>query len=224
MAQNAEAGNAENMARSERALNWRALWQKVRFGHFLLAVALFAVFRVSERYAHLMRFNVSDDAMTSMQYAKNLVLGHGLVFNVGERVDGYTNFLWVLFMAPLYALSLAFSFDFVRALTHVDILIAVLVVGVTYLVGNKLWGRNLAVWVAVSFCVVDNSFTTWAVLGLEVEFLAFWMLLALLLWRSELKRRALWTGLALAAAHLTRPDAGLFCACVVGSELFAKRF
>jgi hypothetical protein len=29
----------------------------------------------------------------------NLVAGHGLVFNPGERVEGYTNFLWTLLMA-----------------------------------------------------------------------------------------------------------------------------
>ncbi|HVU04208.1 MAG TPA: hypothetical protein VHE30_20765 [Polyangiaceae bacterium] len=40
-----------------------------------------------------------DDAFISYRYAKNLVLGHGLVFNVGERVEGYTNLLWTLWVA-----------------------------------------------------------------------------------------------------------------------------
>jgi len=34
-----------------------------------------------------------DDAFISFRYAHNLVQGHGLVFNPGERVEGYTNFL-----------------------------------------------------------------------------------------------------------------------------------
>jgi hypothetical protein len=40
-----------------------------------------------------------DDAFISFRYAKNLVAGLGLVFNSGERVEGYSNFLWTLLMA-----------------------------------------------------------------------------------------------------------------------------
>ncbi len=42
---------------------------------------------------------VCDDAFISFRYADNLVHGNGLVFNVGERVEGYTNFLWTLWIA-----------------------------------------------------------------------------------------------------------------------------
>lgn len=46
----------------------------------------------------------SDDAFISYRYAQNLVEGHGLVFNPGERVEGYSNLLYVLLMAPAAAL------------------------------------------------------------------------------------------------------------------------
>ncbi|HSU39080.1 MAG TPA: hypothetical protein VLJ38_05915, partial [Polyangiaceae bacterium] len=82
----------------------------------LIVTAVLAACGLSLKYTRLLRGNVSDDAVTSMQYAKNLVLGNGLVFNVGERVDGYTNFLWVLLMAPCYALSRLFGFDFVASI------------------------------------------------------------------------------------------------------------
>src|SRR5207249_3174984 len=39
---------------------------------------------------------VTDDAFITFRYAHNLLNGHGMVFNPGERVEGYTNFLWVL--------------------------------------------------------------------------------------------------------------------------------
>ena len=43
---------------------------------------------------------ICDDAFISFRYARNLATGHGLVFNPGfERVEGYTNFLWVLMLA-----------------------------------------------------------------------------------------------------------------------------
>lgn len=36
---------------------------------------------------------LTDDAFISSRYVRNLVEGHGLVFNRGERVEGYSNFL-----------------------------------------------------------------------------------------------------------------------------------
>jgi hypothetical protein len=37
-------------------------------------------------------FWLDDDQMISMRYARNLAEGNGLVWNLGERVEGYTNF------------------------------------------------------------------------------------------------------------------------------------
>lgn len=43
-----------------------------------------------------------DDAMISMRYAYNLAHGNGLVWNPGERVEGFTNPLWVGIMAIVH--------------------------------------------------------------------------------------------------------------------------
>jgi arabinofuranosyltransferase len=83
---------------------------------FALSIVLAAtyygifIFRTSflvdgERY-----FCLQDDAMISMRYAKNLTSGFGLVWNPGgERVEGFTNPLWVLFMAGLHLLPIPAS-------------------------------------------------------------------------------------------------------------------
>ncbi|MEI7425254.1 MAG: hypothetical protein WCK10_04010, partial [Candidatus Staskawiczbacteria bacterium] len=47
-----------------------------------------------------------DDAFISFRYAENFAAGHGLVFNPGERVEGYTTFLWVLILGVGKALGL----------------------------------------------------------------------------------------------------------------------
>jgi len=39
-----------------------------------------------------------DDAYITFRYARNFIDGNGLVFNVGERVEGYSNFLWVILL------------------------------------------------------------------------------------------------------------------------------
>jgi hypothetical protein len=49
-------------------------------------------------------FLLDDDMMISMRYARNLAEGNGLVWNPGERVEGYTNFLWTVVMAGVHLL------------------------------------------------------------------------------------------------------------------------
>jgi len=44
-------------------------------------------------------FSLFDDGMISMRYAKNLVEHHALFWNLGERVEGFSNPLWTLIMA-----------------------------------------------------------------------------------------------------------------------------
>jgi len=42
-----------------------------------------------------------DDAFISFRYVRNLLNGHGLVFNPGEYVEAYSNLLWVLMIGFL---------------------------------------------------------------------------------------------------------------------------
>jgi len=48
---------------------------------------------------------LNDDAFISFRYAANLADGQGLVFNPGERVEGFTNLLWVLVLAAVRRLG-----------------------------------------------------------------------------------------------------------------------
>src|SRR5437870_1567913 len=85
-------------------MRFEAVWQR-RNWFVLIILALCGLYYAAfiyrssfvvqgERY-----FALYDDAMISMRYAKNLAQGFGLVWNpLGERVEGYTNLLWVLYM------------------------------------------------------------------------------------------------------------------------------
>jgi hypothetical protein len=46
-------------------------------------------------------FTIIDDGMISMRYAKNFVQHHGLVWNVGERIEGFTDPLWTAIMVAV---------------------------------------------------------------------------------------------------------------------------
>jgi arabinofuranosyltransferase len=192
-------------------------WARADYvGIFFMLAACVAVIVLSEIYSITHYRNVVDDAQISMQYAKNLVLGNGLVFNVGERVEGYTNFSWTVLLAPIYAVTNAIGAPFIETSIHVNIAIAALDLALVYALGRRFWGSNrAATLLALGLCVVDNSYTVWAALGLEGHLLAFWLLSALLLASSRGRQRGLWLGLVMAAAHMTRPDAGLFNAFIV---------
>ena len=49
---------------------------------------------------------LSDDALISFRYAERLTQGDGLTWNDGERVEGYSNLLWVLLVAGLHRLGI----------------------------------------------------------------------------------------------------------------------
>jgi len=69
-----------------------------------------------------------DDSYITFSYAQNWVQGHGIVFNRGEYVEGYTCFLWV----ALSALGLRLGADIAPWSTVLGILGAIGTVVVTW--------------------------------------------------------------------------------------------
>jgi len=50
---------------------------------------------------------VAEDAFIALRFARNLAVGHGLVWNPGTApVEGYTDFLWVLVCAAAIKIGL----------------------------------------------------------------------------------------------------------------------
>ncbi|MCE7959156.1 MAG: hypothetical protein DYH06_14645, partial [Acidobacteria bacterium ACB2] len=86
----------------------------MRRDRLLLVLLLSAAAAFSARYVVRSTFveggerwsMLLDDAMVSMRYARNLARGEGLVFNPGERVEGFSNPLWVGAMAVVHLLPL----------------------------------------------------------------------------------------------------------------------
>ncbi len=76
------------------------------FGYILWGCAF--IYRSSFIDAGVRYFSLLDDEMISMRYARNLAHGFGLVYNPGgDRVEGFTNPLWVLYMAVLHLLPIS---------------------------------------------------------------------------------------------------------------------
>jgi len=185
-------------------------------GIWIVSIAALASIVLANTWSHLYYHNVCDDSLISMQYAKNLALGNGLVFNIGERVEGYTNFLWIVVMAPLYRLCDYLGIDFIFVAVQASILIAAIDLFLIYKVGRHLWHESiLPLIVAIGICLVDNSYTVWAMQALESHLVIFWTLVALLVWKQ---RKQLWLGAALACLAMSRPDALLFVGVLIGND------
>ncbi|MBX7246368.1 MAG: hypothetical protein K1X53_12800 [Candidatus Sumerlaeaceae bacterium] len=77
------------------------------FGAFLLYAARL-IYLSSFVIEEVRYFVLFDDAMISMRFARNLASGYGLVWNPGgERIEGYTNLLWTLYMAGAHLLPVS---------------------------------------------------------------------------------------------------------------------
>lgn len=135
-------------------------WQErieARWRFFLLsAVGLLVLFTFLQRYP-------MDDAFISFRYADHLAKGLGLVWNPGQRIEGFSNFLWTILLAFGIRLGVApesFSL-FLASIAYCASL------ALTYLIGLRVirtrWSSLLLV-VAVAF---TRSFYGLATSGLE---------------------------------------------------------
>lgn len=161
---------------------------------------------------------IVDDAGISFAYARNLAAGHGLVAQPGiPPVEGFSNFLWVLLMAPFFAVGL-----FQPAWTPK-------VVALGLIAGSfALMHRALALsraWSPLSglaaFCLIalQTSVVAWALSGLENALYVF-VLSALLermthvVGQEGSPRTGAVIGLLAALASMTRPDGVVYLAAL----------
>lgn len=151
-----------------------------------------------------------DDSYITFRYAQNLSDGHGLVWNPGEVVEGYSNFLWVV----LLALSHRAGADLITTGTWLGLALGVVTAGFTYLVtrdivGDDDWGRWAGV-AAALLLTACGTFAMWSTAGLEAPLLTALAMCAVWLHLRERDGSRLpLSGAVWGIAALTRPDAPL---------------
>ena len=179
---------------------------------FAVAASAFCVYRAAS-LAWL-----SDDSFISFRYARNLVQGHGLVYNVGEYVEGYTNLLWTLLMAGSMALGVS-----PEVAAHVAGLgFWLLLIGVLALWSWQGADQRPFMPLAAVLVLVMGDYQTWATGGLETSMFAFLSVAGILLaCRVDAgKYQMFLAGTLLAAAVGTRPDGVIFAAVGVAASWF----
>ena len=159
------------------------------------------------------RASIVDDAYISFRFARNLVQGQGLVFNPGEYVEGYTNFLWTVLLAALLWIT-GIELPVLSVICNLVCFAANLVV--VYLIGKTLLPDprpRVYVPIAVLLLAVQSTFTEFATSGLETMMAGLLINLGVLFMvRRANTANALLAGSAWILATMTRPDCSMFYA------------
>jgi arabinofuranosyltransferase len=173
---------------------------------------------------------INDDAFITFRYSKFLTLGRGPYFNIGEHVEGYTNFLMMLLMAGAIALFGDNEVLFVAKL--VGLAGGVVAILATWALCAR-WLRKLEsmkphaellAWAAAALVATNCAYAFNSTTGLETTLFSAWVMLGLWLVQKgcdEQRYRA--AGVAFALAALTRPEGGaIFAAALVGRLIAAE--
>lgn len=156
-----------------------------------------------------------DDAFISLRYVQRLLEGHGLTWTDGDRVEGYSNLLWVLACAALGALGIDLMLA-ARALGTAGSVAALCAV-VAAAPPRSRSDALPALAGALAFAL-SGTVAIWTIGGLEQPLLVgllgwAWVLIFPILDPVERGReRWLAPGVLLALVCLTRPDGALLVA------------
>lgn len=181
---------------------------------FVLIAIVFAFY--SYRFIQLTSFEVDgkeyyalfDDAMISMQYARNLAEGHGLVWNAsGERVEGFSNPLWVGYMALFHLLQIP-STQISLALQISGAVFLLANLFVVWRIAREYFEGQLAPILAVFLTAFYFHLNNWALQGMEVGVLT--LLISASIWLAlrakKNKRFTVWPYALLALGTWVRID------------------
>jgi hypothetical protein len=171
----------------------------------------------------IMRAWLTDDAFISFRYARNLIEGHGLVYNPGERVEGYSNFLWTLWCA--FGLWVRIPAEVWAQIWGVVFYAASIGLLTAHLMELRPQAGPiyLAIPVTALMAVLHEDWSIYATGGLETSaftFLALCGYILLVRKPSGNIRLSALAGAVMALATLTRPDGAVF-ALVGGLFLLA---
>jgi hypothetical protein len=160
----------------------------------IIGAISFALARRTGRYAlsvtagggivfwlHSLRYfgYTSDDSYISYRYARNFADGLGLVWNRGEHVEGYTNFLWVVILAGFDKAGA----DIVFTGRWLGFALGVAAIGGTYALARALAGKDAgpgAGFAAAFLLAASGPFAMWGTAGLETSLFAVLLIVAVL--------------------------------------------
>jgi len=182
-------------------------------------VILLMVFCFAFLLSEVMFYNHTwDDAYISYRYSKNFVENHGLVYNQGEYVEGYTSFLWVI----LLGLIGKTGFDIPLAGKALCILFGLGSLVITYFIVRAFDKRyRMAAILAALLLAFRIDYGIHFQSGMETSFNIFMISLGFYLYLQKHRYSLIITGIIAGLLPLIRPDGILFLSAIVLSELIS---
>jgi hypothetical protein len=187
-------------------------------------VLLFAF--ISLISASLYGFVAVDDAFITFRYARNVIEGNGFVYNVGEYVEGYTSFTWLLVCVLAYSIASCISVPQSVVVTIISIALAVTNLILVYELAKRIYnGRQVYALMATALLIADDVFLVNTLVGMECQLLLFFLLISIgqIITKDQNARRPKTLGVTLALLIMTRPDAVLLVGALLGYEFLRWR-
>jgi arabinofuranosyltransferase len=144
-----------------------------------------------------------DDAFIALRYVRQWEAGNGLVYNIGEPVEGYSSFLWVVLLRASRWLGL-------------DLVVAARVLGIGFAVATLVLVQRFArrlprPLLSPVLLAISAPFAAWSAGGLETPLFMFLVFVGTWLSHREQQQARGWSsGLLWGLAALTRPEGLLF--------------
>lgn len=181
----------------------------------LLIIAIFVVHALSMNFTQ-------DDAFISYRYIKNFINGHGLVFNPGERVEGYTNFLWII----LLSIFVKFGSDIIVVSKILGIASGCIALFLLYRISILILQRGKKStkpakgWFFALFpsllLASNTAFAYWSISGLETAFFVMAVLLSVYFYFTKGKLMII----SCALSSLIRPEGVLVFGILILHKFF----
>lgn len=169
---------------------------------FVLALGLTWVY-------HCVHFQfVQDDSFITFRYVRHFVDGHGLVWNLGERVEGYTTFLWTVLLAVPGALGLDLESS-ARVLGIVSGLVMLFLAWRLSVRVSTPSASPLIPLIAVALTAANSAIAYWSVSGMETSLFTALLLGGALAFLHERDRVFRWAPILFLLMSLTRPEGTL---------------
>jgi arabinofuranosyltransferase len=173
-------------------------------------------------YFYCSGFNfIQDDSYITYRYVKNFTEGSGLVFNIGEKVEGYTCFLWVILLSVIKLMGI----NFISASQTLGIISSLLVLFFTYKISEQIFPKNKSEFfnaafslAAVIMLTANGAFAYWTVSGMETGLFTLLVTAGIYFYLKEINSPASkfpYSSIVFLMAALTRPEGNLIFAVTV---------
>lgn len=171
--------------------------------------------------AYFMPYTV-DDTFITLRYAWNAAHGQGLVFNPGERVEGYSNPSLTL----LATAAIAMGLDALTFVKRFGVVCTTLLPLATWLAGRAFKLDKGYALIAPLLVATNLELAYWGPEGLETPLWTLGVVTWTGLWARRLgggETGVPWSALAGAGLYLTRPEAPLFILPAIAAEALLLR-